>query len=224
MSGQVAAATSASKCRCPEGSSRAVGAIVLAAGASRRLGRPKQRLPYRGRSLLRYAAEQALAAGCRPVVVVLGAHADELAPLLQGLSVILARNQSWEEGLSGSVRLGLEALERSRPPVEAALMLVSDQPLVDASALGRLLAAFQGEATPVVAAAYSGTLGVPAVFHRSLFPELRQLRGDQGAKAVILRHRAEVTAVALPEAALDVDTPADWERLQAQAESSSMDG
>ena len=195
----------------------AVGAVVLAAGGSTRLGRPKQLVDYGGRPLVRRAAESALAAatGGGPVVVVLGARADEVRAALAGLPVRLVTNEGWAEGMSTSVVAGVRALLDAAPTIDAALLTLADQPLVDAAALGALVAAFAERRTAIVAAAYGDAVGAPALFARARLDALLALPpGDRGAGALIRGARPEeVTRVPLAAAALDVDTPADVDAL-----------
>lgn len=191
-----------------------VGAILLAAGASRRMGVPKQLLGYGGQSLLRRAAEAALGSGARRVVAVLGADAGLLEPELAGLAVEVVVNPLWAEGMSTSLRAGLEALQAGpEPPPEAVLLVLCDQPHVDARFLGRLVALQAREGAGIVASEYAGTVGVPALFAARFFPELAALAGDRGARQILLRHPGEVRLVEFPLGAVDVDTPEDYERL-----------
>src|SRR5437016_3635961 len=151
-----------------------ISVVILAAGASTRMGVPKQLLAFRGRSLLRRAAEEALASGCHPVVVVLGAYAQRLQEEIRGLPVRVVVNARWPEGMGTSVRAGIEALAAGAgaDEVEAAVLAVYDQPLFSARIVRELIAGHQRTGSPIVAAAYEGTRGVPALFSRSLFPEL----------------------------------------------------
>ena len=189
-----------------------VAAVVLAAGASTRLGAPKQLVECAGEPLVRRAARAALDAGADPVIVVLGAHADVVRPALDSLMVDVVLNEAWPTGLASSLAAGHRAAMDAR--ADAVLVTLADQPLVDAAALRRMLAAFPGPHR-VVASSYGDALGVPAVFGHEHVAELSALAGDAGAGAW-LRHRAgAVTRVALDGAALDVDTPADVARLRA---------
>ncbi len=182
--------------------------IVLAAGASRRLPGPKQLLRYRGETLLRRAARTAVESACGPVVVVLGAAADRMRPELAGLDLKVVENRHAARGLSSSIRAGLEALGPGPEP-DAALFLTCDQPGLDAGVLRGIVDAFAAAHPRAVACEYAGTVGVPALFSRSLFPELRALDGDAGAKRVLQRHAGEVVRIAFEPGALDIDTPAD---------------
>jgi CTP:molybdopterin cytidylyltransferase MocA len=188
--------------------------ILLAAGASRRLGRPKQLVRHRGRPLLMLAAKAARRTLPRsPLVVVLGAEPARLRLVLararwRARAVVNAR---WREGMATSLRAGLAALGRR---VQAALVLTVDQPAVDAAALARLVRAWRRKPGIPAAARYEGRPGVPAVLPRRYWRAVKSLRGDEGARA-LLRGNAAITLVDMPEAALDVDTPADLERLAA---------
>jgi molybdenum cofactor cytidylyltransferase len=185
-----------------------IGLVVLAAGASVRLGRPKQLLRHGGRSLLRAAAEEAVRSGCKPVVVVLGAEAERLEPELHGLDVSVVVNTRWREGMSTSVQAGIEALGA----VDAAVMMLCDQPFVTAPLLRRLVEAHE-QGRRLAACEYGGGLGVPALFDRALFPELQALEGDKGARKVLAAHAAEAARIPFPEGAVDVDTLEDYARL-----------
>lgn len=182
-------------------------AIVLAAGSSSRLGQPKQLLQYGGEPLLHRAARLALSVGAAPVLVVTNAPEHETA--IHDLPVSVILNPEHAEGMGSSLRAGMAALARLAPAAVRVLLLVCDQPLLETS---HLLALLEAE-TPhgVAAAEYGGRLGVPAVFAREHFPALAAVAGDRGARA-LLRGMA-VTAVAMPEAAIDIDTSADLEAL-----------
>jgi len=189
-----------------------VGLVLLAAGASTRMGRPKQLLPIDGVPMLRRAAQAALASCCRPVVVVVGAGADEALAVIDGLDVQVVRNADWQAGMGTSIRAGIAAL--AERPVDAAVLALADQPRVGADAYSGLVEVHRRTECPVVASEYEATLGVPALFARRLFPELLALPAGEGCKWIILgRPAGEVARRPCPEAAVDVDTPADLERL-----------
>lgn len=192
-----------------------VGAVILAAGSSSRLGRPKQTLRFRGESLLRRAALAALGAGCRPVVVVMGAYAELSRRELDGLDVRGVLNDRWETGMASSVRSGIEDLIRADPGAAAAVFLLCDQPHLTAGVISGLVAAHRASGTPVVASTYGGGFGVPALFGRTLFAELARLEGASGAKEVIRRHASEACFLPFPGGEVDVDTPDDVSRLMA---------
>jgi molybdenum cofactor cytidylyltransferase len=191
-----------------------VAAVLLAAGASRRLGQPKALVRIEGRTLVRRAAEAALGAGCAPLFVVVGALQEEIARELAGLGARLVPNPGHAEGIASSIRAGIAAAESSTPPCDGALLFVVDQPQVEAALLARMLDSFrQGSAAQAVACAYAGAVGVPALFPRAWFPALAALHGDRGARGVLEARRAELREVPFPEGGVDLDTPEDLARL-----------
>jgi molybdenum cofactor cytidylyltransferase len=202
----------------------ALGAVVLAAGGSTRLGRPKQLVVHDGRPLVVRAADAARRAGTNPVVVVLGAEADAVRAVLADLPVVQVVNARWADGMGTSVAEGMRAIIEHAPALRGVLLLLADQPLVDHAALARLLArwgeadisAGDGDAhVTIAAAAYAGTVGVPAVFGRAHFDSLRSLAPDAGAAALLRATGARVLRVPMPEAATDIDTPVDLDRFHA---------
>jgi molybdenum cofactor cytidylyltransferase len=186
-----------------------VAVIVLAAGGSRRLGRPKQLEPHGDTTLLAHAVATALDASLGPVVVVLGAEAELCRAALVGHAIAervrVAVNPSWEAGLASSIVAGLTEVEALDPPCEAVLLTTCDQPLVNAAHLRALPAAMRGSARPMAASGYAGTIGVPAAFARDTWSDLRTLESDQGAKQVLQRRPDLVAVVPCPGAAVDVD-------------------
>ena len=151
------------------------------------------------------------------VVVVLGSRADDLEGELDGVSVEVMKNPAWGKGMGTSVRMGMEALRTLAPEIDGVLLTLCDQPLVGPVVLGQLCDAFEraGSTEAIVAAVYNGTPGVPAIFGRAHFDELLALPDDAGAKPVLLKHRASVIGVPLPEAAVDIDTREQYERFMA---------
>ena len=182
------------------------GLILLAAGGSKRMGRPKQLLPWGKTTLLRHAAETALATACRPVIVVLGAEAAACREQLAGLDVSVVENEHWAGGMGTSVAAGVAALEAIEPPVAGVMLMLVDQPTVNAELLTAILAAWSPE-RPIATTRYPEGGGVPAVFDRSYFGELRGLSGDKGARGIIARELASVALVEPPVSLPDLDTP-----------------
>ena len=182
-----------------------IAAIIAAAGASSRLGRPKQLEQFRGESLLRRTARLAMEACCEPVVVVLGMNAEVAADEIAELPLQVLRNDEWRTGKASSISQGVAALP---PAVKGVILLVCDQPYLSAELL-RELVAQRSETNTIVASRYADTLGVPALFDRIHFAELLDLSGDRGAKTLFSTHRNAVAVVDFPGGAIDVDTSAD---------------
>jgi molybdenum cofactor cytidylyltransferase len=199
-----------------------VGAIILAAGASTRMGEPKQLLKLDGSTLIRRVADAALASKCASVVVVLGANSLRIAPEVESLPVIVVHNEQWSEGMGTSVRVGLEALKTSdsEQVLEAAVLMPCDQPHLGAEVLNRLIDAHRSSGKPIVVSGYEGTWGVPMLFARSLWPEILALSGNRGAQSIALRHAKKVECLPFPLGALDLDTREGYERLLAAAATS----
>ncbi len=175
------------------------------------MGVAKQSLEFRGSALLRRAVETAHASVCRPVVVVLGARADELRSLVDESKVKMVFNPQWERGMGTSIRAGVMAMLGK--PVDAAMIFLCDQPLVSPTALDRMVESYFASGKKMAAASYGGALGTPAIFAASLFDELLALGDSQGGKAILNRHADQVLAFDLPEAEIDLDTPDDFKRL-----------
>ena len=172
------------------------------------MGFPKQLIVHEGEPLVRRIAAAAVEAGAGPVVVVLGANAEMIAPALSGLaSVTTVVNGEWSKGMASSLAAGLSAVFEAAP-CDAVLVTLADQPLVDAAALRRLIAAFDDEQR-IIASSYDDTIGVPAVFGREHVHDLVHLTGDAGAGTWLRNRQSEVTCVPLDVAALDIDTPSD---------------
>ena len=186
--------------------------IVLAAGGSTRLGRPKQLLRYRQRSLLRNAVSAAAGVARGRTIVVLGAGALPLRLALRRAPerIQVVTNAHWREGIASSLRVGLAALPRD---ARAALVLLTDQPRIPRRALERLVRAWRARPQRAAAAAYADSLGVPAILPRRLWRRAARLRGDAGARALLGGER-DIVRVPIPEAQFDVDTPEDLRRLQ----------
>ena len=186
---------------------RSPGLIILAAGASSRMGQPKQLLPWQGRSLLRHAAETALATSLRPVYVVLGCGWEACEKELAGLDVSAVINPSWADGMGTSVAAGIEALQQHDTNISGALLMLVDQPDVTAEFLDSMLARWLEGNAQIVATQYADGGGVPAIFSRAHFEELRALNADRGARKIIAREASAVVLFPPPAEFADLDTP-----------------
>jgi molybdenum cofactor cytidylyltransferase len=191
-----------------------VGAVVLAAGASRRLGRAKQLVTLKGQSLLARTIGAACDAGVEPIVVVLGAAAGEIRDALPPLPVQVHSvvNECWSEGMGTSIACGVRQLVALDASLDAALILVCDQPALDATVLRTFLHAAVVDRASIHLADYGSERGPPVIFPSAFFDELLALRGDSGAREIHRRHADAVHTVAFPGGAVDVDTPADLDR------------
>ena len=185
--------------------SHTLAGVILAAGASRRLGEPKQLVRLGGETLLERAVRVAVEAACSPVLVVLGASSEAILAHSALFPAQIVLNPAWEEGMASSLRAGLAQVP---PGTGAALGMTCDQPAVTAAHLRRLALEAPGEP---VASAYAGRHGVPAYFPAATFAELSRLSGDRGARRLL----AAARAIDLPGGEVDVDTPEDL--MQARA-------
>jgi molybdenum cofactor cytidylyltransferase len=199
----------------PNGSVR-FGAVILAAGASSRMGTPKQLLLVDGKPLLIRAVDAVLATEAWPVVVVLGANAEQIRPTLARLPVLIAENAAWAEGMASSIRTGVGTLQQFSRALDAALIALCDQPAFSAKTVSQLVDSFRTAKVGIVAARYGARQGAPALFSRAHFATLAALTGEEGARALLNGDSSQVAAVDLPELALDIDTPADFAALTAQ--------
>ncbi|MGO8718033.1 MAG: NTP transferase domain-containing protein [Acidobacteriaceae bacterium] len=205
----------------PRSDSLPIPAVLLAAGASTRLGQPKQllRLPAfggktLGETLIDHAVGLAQEAGAAPIFVVLGAHAEEIRLEAELLDCILARNEAWAEGMASSLRLGTSAVIENAPGASGAMILVCDQPALSADHLRALLDAHRSDPKTIAASRYAGRPGVPAIFPRALFPALLDLQGDRGARSILQQPGLAIHAIEFPGGELDLDSPEDLERLR----------
>ncbi|MEO7002852.1 MAG: nucleotidyltransferase family protein [Ktedonobacterales bacterium] len=191
-----------------------IAAIVLAAGRSSRMGAHKLLLPLGGRPLLSYAVEAACASAVTAVIVVLGHNAEAARVALPAGRYQVVVNYDYAQGMAGSLRVGLGALPAT---VSGVLVALADQPLVTVAIFTALLTEAARQPEQIVAASYDGKRGHPLYFPRSLFDELRAVRGDEGGRSVIARHADQLRLVSIADAdaALDVDRPEDYTRIQA---------
>ncbi len=189
---------------------RNVGAVILAAGGSRRLGRPKQLLVWNGETLLSRVVRAARDGGCTRFAVVSGAI--RAAELESGTAMEFVHNPEWERGLGSSIRCGVQHLAE----MEALVLLACDQPFVSGTLISALISQWGATGHQIVASRYANTLGIPALFDRSCFAELLRLPDDEGAKSLVRSSPGPVGEVDFPEGAIDIDTPADYAQLCAR--------
>lgn len=190
--------------------------IILAAGEASRMGQAKQLLKLEGQTLLEHCLAKAIALPAEAVVTVLGAHLAQTQPIVEafGKGVQVAINPEWANGMGGSIAQGMHQVLALCPNTEAVLVLLADQPLVQVQKLAEMTQFYQTNTAEIVASAYHDTFGVPAIFGQTMFDHLLQLKGKTGAKKVMKQHVNQLARFALPEAAFDVDTPEDFERIK----------
>jgi molybdenum cofactor cytidylyltransferase len=188
-----------------------VGAVILAAGASKRMGTPKQLLHFNGRSFLCHTTEVALASICKPVVVVLGRYAEKMRHEIDQQTVVIVENQEWYKGMGASISVGIKAINNT--DIEAVVLLLCDQPFVNSDVINKLVETYRTTHKPIIASEYVSTLGVPALFSRDLFLELMSLEGEGGAKQIIRKYSDSVFSLPFTDGAIDIDTPQDYEQL-----------
>ncbi len=184
-----------------------VGIILLAAGGSRRLGYAKQLVEINGKPLVRFVADRLLELQASATCVVLGANADRIGAALSGLPVETVTNEHWSEGIGTSIALGAKHLQHRN--LDCLLIALCDQPAIPLSHYHALCDRFDATSNDIVASEYDGTPGVPAVFATSLLGEMIALRGDRGAKGLMLDLARRVVRIPCDAARSDLDTAAD---------------
>jgi len=183
--------------------------LILAAGASKRLGKPKQQLLFHNQTLLDRIIITASHLKAGPVLVVLNKEDD----LKETENMVTVINHHWQEGMATSIHAGIKQLQTEFPRVETVIIAVCDQPYVSVDLFNEMIAAYQKTNQPIIACAYADTIGTPVLFHRSLFPELLELEGDKGARQLLNKDRHRVGLVNFPLGDIDIDTEEDYERL-----------
>jgi molybdenum cofactor cytidylyltransferase len=187
------------------------GLVILAAGASTRLGQPKQNLVYQNKTLLQQAIETALASVCRPVIVILGANTEVIRPTIETQPVHIFHNKDWKEGIASSIRLGVAELKKFEPAITSIILMLCDQPYISTSLLNEFVHA--KEKKGIIACAYNDTIGAPVLFDAKYFDELSLLTGADGAKKLLFKYPGNVHSIAFPRGGVDIDTSEDYKKL-----------
>lgn len=191
-----------------------IGIILLAAGASSRMGRSKQLLTIDNKPLLTLSAEAAVSSLATKTVVVLGASQAEHSAILKHFPIDIAINHSWQKGMGSSLKCGLEVLLKSDHSISGVVILVCDQPLISAAHINKLIEKHRETQKPVIASCYAQTAGVPVFFARTYFAKLLELNDNHGARKIVQENVADVAVVDFPEGEIDLDTLADYERFR----------
>ena len=189
------------------------GIVILAAGSSTRLGEPKQLLPFHNKTLLQHVIDEAAAAGAAPVIVVTGAKAEEVAASIDNGKATIIFNEKWQQGKASGIVAGVRAIMASNQPVQNLIIAVCDQPFVTASLFARLYQTQRDTGRHIVASAYANTTGTPVLFTRKYFDHLLGLKGEEGAKKLLMAYNEDVATVAFPQGHIDIDTKDDYEQL-----------
>jgi len=192
------------------------GIIILAAGNSSRLGRPKQLLLYQGKTLLSHVIDEAQAATLAPVVVITGAHHKEIQDSLIGRPVEIVFNPSWETGMASGIVAGVTKILHIQRHLQSLIVAVCDQPHISARLFQSLTEKQIESGKGLIASFYSGIAGTPVLFDRYYFNDLLALTGDAGARQLLKQYPEDVATVPFPKGKIDIDTEDDFQRLSAQ--------
>jgi molybdenum cofactor cytidylyltransferase len=187
--------------------------IILAAGSSSRLGRPKQLLELDGNTLLQKSITAALNVS-KNVIVVLGANDKLIHPTISIFPIEKVFNENWATGMSSSIRTGMKSIDGST--TNAVLIMLCDQPYVDTALLKKMVSAFEKSERSIIASEYEGKVGVPAIFDVSFFQKLKTLEGQKGAKALIINNLEKVERVIFEKGKIDIDTEEAWKEFKKQ--------
>ena len=187
--------------------------VLLAAGASSRMGQPKPLLPWGEQTLIEHQVKTLSATG-NPVVVVLGNRAGSIIPILKNLPVKFTINEDWEQGQGTYIAAGVKFVEQQFPESKGVLITLIDQPLITTAHLNNLIANFEQEKQQIIVSEVdSGWQGVPVLFDRFYFDELSKLSGTRGAKTIFRNYKQHVISIPCGEIPEDMDTPESYQRL-----------
>jgi len=186
-------------------------AIILAAGGSKRLGKPKQLLDWFGKTFIEQVVDNAIMAGLNPIIVVTGAFQKEVEAQLIGKDVIITRNNLWEDGQSGSLIAGLRALQDSaeRPFI----FILCDQPQTPVELIKLIVNEVNNTEVDIVTTMVNGKTCPPILFKPVCVPELLELKGDQGGKGLLKSHQYKEIRWEDVRLLLDVDTEEDYVKI-----------
>jgi molybdenum cofactor cytidylyltransferase len=192
------------------------GIIILAAGSSSRLGRSKQLLDYKGKTLLQTVINEALETSCRPVFVVLGANAKEIASQHQNDQTNFVINESWEKGMASSIVAGLSTMIKNNSEIESIIIAVADQAFIKMSNFNNLIEKQKATGKNIIASTYAETIGTPTLFKKDYFEALLSLTGAEGAKKILKQYPQDVETVVFEQGEIDIDTETDYNNLISQ--------
>ncbi|WP_316838483.1 nucleotidyltransferase family protein [Pedobacter gandavensis] len=189
------------------------GIIILAAGNSSRLGKPKQLLNYQGETLLTIVSKAAMQSSCEPIVIVLGAYATEISAQHRLSELTYVINENWEAGMSSSIAVGMSAILKHAEDLEQVIIAVSDQPFINAEIFENLIKKQQESGKGIIASSYAETWGTPALFNKKYFHQLLSLNGNQGAKHLLKLYQKDCSSLNFELGYVDIDTTSDYNNL-----------
>jgi len=182
--------------------------IILAAGNSSRLGKPKQNLPYQNKTLLQHVIDEGSKANLYPIIVVEGSTKLQVSE-----NIYLVKNNNWDQGMGSSISTGISALLKIQPKTELLILTVCDQPFISAHLFKELIDKHMEKSTGIVASAYTETMGTPVLFSKKYYDDLLNLKGQEGAKRLIQNYQDDVSLVQFPQGNIDIDTLTDYTNL-----------
>lgn len=188
------------------------GILVLSGGKSSRLGKPKQLLEINGMPLIRHIVQVAEESDLGPVLIVTGAHQEQISPILN--DQILIENKDWEEGMASSIRAGVQYVKENHSDMDGLFILVTDQPYLHKTILQALYKEQQKENVLAVASRYNNQYGTPVLFHKDLWTALLSLTGDVGARKILRTIEDQISSVPFEEGIFDLDTMEDYESFK----------
>lgn len=190
--------------------------IILAAGNSSRMGKPKQLLDFKGKTLLQTVMDEALKTDCSPVTVVLGANVEEILVKHQNNQLNFVINKSWETGMASGIVAGLSSVIEKNDKTESIIIAVADQVFIKMSTFNNLIEKHLKTGKNMIASAYAGTMGTPVLFGKVYFDALLSLKGTEGAKKLLKQYPQDVETVVFEGGEIDIDTETDYNNLISQ--------
>lgn len=185
--------------------------IILAAGASNRMGEPKQLLKWGNSTLINHAINVVRKAEVRDIIVVLGANFELIHKTIETSQVTILNNNYWKMGLGKSIAVAVEHLQNSKQNIDGILIALGDQPFMTSDFFKSIISKFQPHKNQIIATSYNnGTVGVPVLFDKAYFNELLLLNDDKGAKRILKTHQANVQILKPPTDNMDLDTKEDY--------------
>ncbi len=187
--------------------------IILAAGSSSRMGKPKMLLPYKGKTLMQCIIDEVSLVKDNTILVVTGCYHHFLEPLLKEQNIAFIKNEEWQNGMGSSVSTGINYILQHFPSTENVFILTCDQPFINATLLQQMIAEKSAGGKGIAACTYAGTTGVPVLFDKKYFDRLLLLKGNEGAKKIVAELTEDVCTIDFPEGITDIDEPGDYEKL-----------